>query len=157
MSSWPQIFMGEFFTLLSYDFFGIGGKFSTETPRCSLHAMGVFLKSTTRGQCCHSLARCPRPPPLPGARELSAVSSAYSILCYYFLIYKALFLSRYLSLCPVSENLAEAIRNKKYKPLKAQGSGQIGVFKWLYAKQTGGGDNKSGDPDQNSTVIRVQR
>lgn len=73
-----------------------------------------------------------------GARELSPVSSAYSILCYYFLIYKGLFLSRYLllSLCPVSENLAEAIRNKKYKPLKAQGSGQIGVFKRLYAKQT---------------------
>lgn len=94
-----------------------------------------------------------------GARELSPVSGAYSILGYYFLIYKALFLSRYLllSLCPVSENLAEAIRNKKYKPLKAQGSGQIGVFKWLYAKQTGGGDNKNEEPDQNSTVIRVQR
>lgn len=99
----------------------------------------------------------PQPPwGLPSSFQLLVLTVFCVII---FLIYKALFLSRYLllSLCPVSENLAEAIMNKKYKSLKAQGSGQIGVFKWLYATQKGRWGNKNEEPDQNITVISVQR
>lgn len=81
---------------------GLGGKFSRD-PEVQPARYGRLPQMNHQRAVLSFTSTLPQPP--WGARELFPASSAYSILCYYFLIYKALFLSRYilLSLCPVSD------------------------------------------------------
>lgn len=87
---------GEFFSLLNHGFLGFVGKLPCVETRIAAPGPGrsprTPLAVATRGQCCHSLVAPRRLCGLPGR----AAARAPSALRYYFLIYKAPFLSRTL-------------------------------------------------------------